>query len=403
MNTDYIKLALKYTAKNRLRTSLTLLGILISIATIFILISVSLGLEAAVEEQFRALGSDKFFIQPRGQLAGPGSAGAVSLTDADIRAIARVSGVKEVSFWVLSSAQIEYKDEIRFTSVAGFDMDNLDLLMETGSYKSQEGRLLREGDTRDVMIGSQFKENNFIGRPVRVGDKLTINSREFEVRGILETVGNPQDDRLIYMPEEELRDLFEIPDRIDFIIVQVEDESRLKEVAKRTEKKLMSVRDVTEKTKDFTILTPEELLESFGTILSIITSFLIGVAAISLIVGGIGIANTVYTSVLERTKEIGVMKAIGAQNKEILYIFLTESSLLGLLGGSIGIVLGIAVSKGIEYYAVTRLGTNLLRAVIPVYLVIGCLAFSILAGAISGFWPAYQATKVRPVEALRYE
>ena len=282
-------------------------------------------------------------------------------------------------------------------------MDNLDLLMETGSYKSQEGRLLREGDTRDVMIGSQFKENNFIGRPVRVGDKLTINSREFEVRGILETVGNPQDDRLIYMPEEELRDLFEIPDRIDFIIVQVEDESRLKEVAKRTEKKLMSVRDVTEKTKDFTILTPEELLESFGTILSIITSFLIGVAAISLIVGGIGIANTVYTSVLERTKEIGVMKAIGAQNKEILYIFLTESSLLGLLGGSIGIVLGIAVSKGIEYYAVTRLGTNLLRAVIPVYLVIGCLAFSILAGAISGFWPAYQATKVRPVEALRYE
>src|SRR3989344_2176434 len=177
MNTDYIKLALKYTAKNRLRTSLTLLGILISIATIFILISVSLGLEAAVEEQFRALGSDKFFIQPRGQLAGPGSAGAVSLTYADIRAIARVSGVKEVSFWVLSSAQIEYKDEIRFTSVAGFDMDNLDLLMETGSYKSQEGRLLREGDTRDVMIGSQFKENNFIGRPVRVGDKLTINSR----------------------------------------------------------------------------------------------------------------------------------------------------------------------------------------------------------------------------------
>ena len=122
-----------------------------------------------------------------------------------------------------------------------------------------------------------------------------------------------------------------------------------------------------------------------------------------MIVGGIGIANTIYTSVLERTKEIGVMNAIGAQNKDILTIFLLESGLLGLVGGILGVALGATISKSIEYYAINQLGTTLLRAVIPPYLVIGCLIFAVLAGAVSGFWPAYQATKIKPVEALRYE
>jgi len=166
---------------------------------------------------------------------------------------------------------------------------------------------------------------------------------------------------------------------------------------------LRKSRDVTEKTQDFTVLTPEEVLESFGTILNIVTSFLLGVAAISLLVGGIGIANTVYTSVLERTREIGVMKAIGAKNKDILYIFLIESGLIGLVGAIIGIAFGIGVVKTIEWIAVNQLATSLLRAAIPIPLILGLLAFGFLIGAISGIWPAWKATKVKPVEALRYE
>ncbi len=399
---DFITIALKNLKKRKLRSFLTLLGILISIATVFTLISISLGLEKAVEEQFRLLGSDKFFIQPRGQLAGPGTGGAVTLTEADVNTVEKVPGVKALSAWTATSSKIEYNDEIRFVAVVGIDLETSDLFVETGAYEATSGRLLKKGDTKDVMIGSQYG-GSFFGKPVQVGDTILVNEEEFKVRGILKTIGNSQDDRLIYIPEEEFRALFEIEKRIDTIVVQVNDEKDLKEIAERVERKLSNFRNVEEDDKDFTILTPEELLESFGTVLSIITSFLTGVAAISLIVGGIGIANTVYTSVLERTKEIGVMKAIGAKNKDVLYIFLIESGILGLVGGAIGIILGIVISKTIEIIALNQLGTTLLRAYFPAYLVIGCLLFAVLAGTVSGIWPAWKGSKIRPVEALRQE
>ncbi len=403
MIADYIIMAIRNIRKRRLRTFLTLIGILISIATIFVLISVSLGLENAVEEQFRLLGADKFFIQPRGQLAGPGTTSAAILTFEDVKTIEKVQGVKEISAWTASPAKIEYKDEIRFTNVVGIDLETSDLFIETGAYKSDEGRLLKKGDTKDIMIGSQYKRNNFFKKPVNVRDTILINDIPFKVRGILKPIGNPQDDRLIYMPETEFRELFNIEERIDAIVVQVDKNENLKSVADGVERKLIKSRGLTDKTKDFSILTPEELLESFGVVLNIITAFLLGVAAISLLVGGIGIANTVYTSVLERTKEIGIMKAIGAQNKNILAIFLIESGLLGLIGGVIGVLLGIAISETIEYIAINQLGTTLLRAVIPFYLILGSLTFSFLVGSLSGLWPAWKAIKVKPVEALRYE
>jgi putative ABC transport system permease protein len=165
----------------------------------------------------------------------------------------------------------------------------------------------------------------------------------------------------------------------------------------------MSFRGVTEKSIDFTILTPEELLKSFDMILNIVTAFLIGVAAISLIVGGIGIANTMYTSVLERTREIGVMKSIGAKNSDVLLIFLIESGLLGLTGGLVGVLLGTLIAKSVEYIAINYLGTTLLAAAIPLSLVLGCLAFAFFAGIIFGGWPAWNASKIRPTDALRYE
>ncbi len=403
MKLEYFNIALKNMKKRRLRSFLTLLGVLIAIATIFVLIALSLGLEAAVQEQFRLLGTDKFFIQPRGQLGGPGTGGAAMLTQKDVEVVEKVPGIKEVSAWVAASAKIEYKDEIRFITIVGIDLDTSDLFIETGAYEAEDGRTIKKGDTKDIMIGSQYKHNNFLGEQVKVGDNILINDVPFEVQGIIEPIGNPQDDRLIYMPEEEFRQLFKIPERVDTIVAQVDKNEEVNEVAERTRRKLDSSRNVDEESRDYSVLTPEELLESFGTVLDIVTAFLIGVAAISLLVGGIGIANTIYTSVLERTREIGVMKAIGAQNKDILSIFLIESGLLGLVGGIIGVIIGILIGKGIEYYAINFLGTKLLQAPTPVFLVIGCLLFAFLAGAISGIWPAYQATKIKPVEALRYE
>ncbi len=403
MITDFLTMASRNMRKRKLRAFLTLLGILISISTIFVLISLSLGLESVVEEQFQELGADKFFIQPRGQLGPPGTEGAATLTEDDITVIEKTAGVSEVSYWIIGNARIEFNKEVRFVNVVGVDLERTELYFEAFTVDPEEGRVIREGDTKDIVIGSQYKHNNFFSKPVQLGDKIDINGLEFKVRGIMEPVGNPQDDRLISMPEDEFRELFDIPDRIDFIVVQVNEGADINEIADSVEKKLMRSRDVTEKTQDFTILTPEEVLESFGAVLNIVTSFLLGVAAISLLVGGIGIANTIYTSVLERTREIGVMKAVGAKNSSILTIFLIESGFLGFIGGVLGILFGIIVVKSVEYYAATALATNLLKASIPAYLVIGCLAFAFLIGAVSGLWPAYKATKVKPIEALRYE
>jgi putative ABC transport system permease protein len=380
-----------------------MLGIIISIATIFVLISVSIGLQEAVEEQFKSLGTDKFFIFPRGQSAGPGSSSASYLTEDDVKIIEKVNGVKDFSYAAVANVKLEFNDEVRFAQIIGVPLEKSDLFLENGAFKIDEGRTLKEGERGAVNIGSQYKYSSFFSKPVKSGDNLLINDREFEVKGIWEPRGNPGDDRVILISIENFREVFGESKNIDQIIVQVNNQDKIKEVANSVEKRLRSFRNVDEDSQDFSILTPEELLESFGNILTIITSFLFSVAAISLLVGGIGIANTMFTSVLERTKEIGTMKALGAKNKDILLIFLIESGLLGLIGGTLGVILGASISKAIEYIVVNQFDTTLLRASLPIELFMGCLTFSFIIGAISGIWPAYRASKLKTVDALRYE
>ena len=304
MITDYFTLAFRNLKKRKLRSWLTIIGIIISIATIFMLVSISLGLQTAVEEQFQQLGKDKFFIQPRGTIAGPGTEAAVMLTEADIDEIKKVGGVKEVTYFVITSGKIEYGREIRFYTVVGIPTETGNVFLETGIYKIDEGRFLRDGDSGVVSLGNHYKYKNIFSRPVEVGDKVSVNNKEFEVKAILEPIGNPVDDKSVVMPIEDFRELFNITSRIDQVMVQVNPNEDIIQIADRVEKKLRKSRGLTEDTQDFSILTPEEILESFKSILNIITAFLAGVAAISLVVGGIGIANTMYTSVLERTKEI---------------------------------------------------------------------------------------------------
>jgi len=325
---DYFVLAIRNLRKRKLRSWLTMLGIFISIATIFMLISLSLGLQGAVEEQFRVLGTDKIFIQPStGFLGPPGSIGSIFLTEDDVEVIGKVRGVKDYSFFVAGNAKIEFRGETRFFLAWGMPPEHQEVYREVGSFKIDEGRFLEKQDKNAVVLGWLFSQEKVFKKQVKTGNKLTINGQDFKVKGSLERIGNPDDDRIILMNLDTFRELFDIQERVDIIIVQVDEGEDINEVSDRIEKKLRSSRGVTEKTQDFSILKPEELLESFGNVLKIITSFLAGIAAISLLVGGIGMANTMYTSVVERTNEIGIMKAIGARNKDILAIFLIESGL----------------------------------------------------------------------------
>jgi len=400
---DYFKLAIRNIRKRKLRSWLTLIGIFVSVAVIFILISLSLGLQGAIEEQFRQLGTDKFFIQPKGMAGAPGAGGAVSFSLEDVRVVEKVQGVKSVSYMVAGNAKVEFDDKTRYFMVAGIDSEGLNLYMESGTMSILEGKSIDDSSSGKIIVGWDYKYNKVFDKPVEAGDKLILNGKEFKVNGIIERIGNPQDDKNIIMTIEDFKLLFNSGDRVDYIIVQIEEGEDIKEVAQKVEDKLKKFRDVDDKTIDFTISTPEELLQSFGTILTVITAFLLSVAGISLIVGAIGIANTMYTSVLERTQEIGVMKAIGAKNSDILLIFVIESGLIGMVGGIMGVILGIIVSKIVEFIAIYQIGTNLLKAAIPIYLVVGCILFAFVIGAFSGFLPARQASKIKVVDALRYE
>lgn len=400
---EYFRIAFRNLRRRKLRSWLTIMGIFISITILFLLVSLSLGLQNAIEEQFRALGTDKIFIQPKGQLGVSGAGGAVSLTDADVDIIEKVQGVKEVSVMVISTAKVEFNDEIRFVNAIGLDPGSIDLFFESGGYTIIDGRNLRKKDLNDLVIGWQYKYKNWLKKPVDPGDVLLVNDAPFKVRGVISYVGSPPDDRQIYMTLEEFREFFNVSERVDWIVVQVDAGEDIELVGKKIEKKLRNFRDVDENTQDFTLMTPKELLGTFGSVLNILTGFLIGVAAISLLVGGIGIANTMYTTIIERTKEIGVIKAIGAKNSEVVLMFTVEAGIIGLVGGGLGVLVGMGLAQIVEFIASEFLAIGLLQAVFPWYLILGSLAFAFFIGVFSGMWPAWLASKVKPVVALRYE
>ena len=238
MITDYFDIAWKNLRKRKLRSWLTIVGIVISVATIFTLISMSIGLQNAVKEQFENLGGDKFFIQPKGQLGPPQAGGAVQLTTKDIEVIDKVSGVKRTAYFTIGNAEIEFDEEKRFFSVYGLPPEFMDLYVETGSFEISEGRLLKNNDRGKIVIGNHYKTRNIFSKNVKAGDKFLINGKEFEVAGIFESVGNPDDDRSIIMPRDDFIELFNSGERVDAVMIQVDEGAEVRSVAEAVEKKL---------------------------------------------------------------------------------------------------------------------------------------------------------------------
>jgi putative ABC transport system permease protein len=183
--------------------------------------------------------------------------------------------------------------------------------------------------------------------------------------------------------------------------VQVEDKNKVESIAKEIERRLRKDRNQKEGEEDFSVQTPSQALETINTILNIINLIVSGIAAISLLVGGIGIANTMFTSVLERTREIGTMKAVGAKNRDVLFIFLIESGMLGLIGGIVGAILGLALAFLVSSSANSYFGEQIIVVSLSWPLLLGAIAFSFLVGIAAGTLPALQASRLKPTEALR--
>ncbi len=402
MWTDYLKLAVKTFTSQKKRTALTLIGIFIGIAAVVSLISLGQGLKASIDQQFDLLGTDKIFIQP-GSSAGFDPTVTIKLTDEDLEAVRGTSGVKSASAMVFKIARITYKDDSKYTFVMGMEDPDIDFekMIESFGVEIEQGRGA-EGE-KDAVVGKNFVTGDFLDDPVQAGEKIEIEGRNFRVVGSVTEVGNPQDDANVYITFDSAMELFDISeDELDFIYATVRQGEEPSEVGERIKKELRKIRDVDEGDEDFTVSTTEDYMETFGIVLTVVQIVLIGIAAISLLVGGVNIANTMYTSVLERTNEIGIMKAIGARNSDIFVLFLIESGILGLAGGIAGIAAGIGMSKLVAFAAESA-GWSFIQTLFPWYLTFGALFFSFFVGALAGTLPAYQASKLKPVDALRYE
>jgi putative ABC transport system permease protein len=273
----------------------------------------------------------------------------------------------------------------------------------SGGMVIESGRNIKQGDDTKADIGYDLTNPDKMARPLKIGDKIMVNNTQFEVVGVYKKTGDPGADTGIYISDSGYNNAFGNIDKYDAIIVQVQKGIDVNVMASNIKQDLRRERGLKEGDENFQVQTPQELVDSFAAIFDIVQFVIIGIAAISLVVGGVGIMNTMYTAVLERTKEIGLMKAIGATNNTVMLIFLLESGVLGLIGGALGVAIGLGLAKITEYIGRAVLDTTLLQAWFSWWLVVGALAFAFLIGVASGVLPARQASKQRPVESLRYE
>ena len=400
---EYLRLAYTNAKQRKRRALLTMIGIFIGIAAVVALISLSQGLQTAIAGQFVKLGSDKLVVQAAGGGFGPpGTAVTEPLTKKDKDIISRVKGVEIAVGRLIRIVQLEFKDAVRYGYAVSLpdDQRERELVVEVNNYNTKQGKLLDKHGSYDVLI-SEHMINDFFDEPMALRDRITIQGKEFTIVGILEESGNPQQDHTFVLPEETIRSILSLGEEYDIIPVKIKQGEDIASVKESIAKELRKAHNVEEGKEDFTIQTPEQILSTLNTIIIIIQGVLIGIAAISLLVGGIGIMNTMYTAVLERTKEIGILKAVGATPREIKALFLVESGLLGLVGGIIGVFLGIGISKLVEFIALQEYQTPLIHAEVNVLFLGGMLLFAFFLGALSGFFPARQAAQLQPVEALR--
>lgn len=401
---DYFKIALQSLRRRGLRSWLTMLGIFIGIAAVVSLISLGAGLKLAVAGQFNILGAERITVSAVSSFAGPpGSNVANPLTKKELEIVQRVKGIDVAAGRIIQPAIVTVNGGT-YTTYIGSEPSNSDeraWVRDVGNLDIEFGRALKNTDKYKITIGNDYHTKEAFGKNLELGDSIEIAGHDFEIVGIHEKKGSFTTDGIIAMNEEVMRDVFAIPDKYSIVVAKAADLNKMDILVQEIKKDLRKYRDVEEGKEDFEVQTSQQSLESISQTLDIVTILLSGIAAISLIVGGIGIMNTMYTSVLERQADIGIMKAIGAKNKDIFAMFFIESGFLGLAGGIIGIIIGVGIGKLVEFVGTVALGSNLLKASFSLELILGALLFSFVVGALAGTLPALGAARMNPVDALR--
>jgi putative ABC transport system permease protein len=398
---DFFRLSLNSLRHRKRRSWLTIIGTLIGIMAVVSLVSIGQGLESSVESELNKLGGNKVFISPGGGLSGRFSDTTFQLTDSDIEAVRRSNSVEEAAGMISGNVLAEYRRDSQYISVTGLPTGReREVAMDIFGIEIESGRYIRQNDEGSAVIEQDAAEDTF-NDEVLLRSSLSIED-EYRIVGTYSSSGAVQGANGLIVPIERARKILGKEESYDMVVAQIRPGFTPGEAAEEIGTNLRNERGVEEGEETFNVRTAEDILRSFRNQLSIIRAVLIGIGSISLLVGGIGIMNTMYTSVTERNREIGVMKAVGATKRQILTLFMIESGIVGMIGGLLGATVGIAISF---------LAGVLIRSSVPIpfqpyisiELIIGSVLFSFIVGMVSGALPARKASRKEPVEALRFE
>lgn len=403
--TNLTKIAVNALLRNKTRAFLTMLGIIIGVASVIAMLSIGQGSKKSIQDQVSSMGSNMIFIMPGSQKAGGiqmGNTSSQSLTLKDVESLKNeCPSISAVSPEVRSSGQAVYSNKNSPTSLYGIDLPYFNIK----KLKVKEGRIFTEkevaGASKVCLIGKTVITNLFGANVNPIGSYIRFKKIPFKIIGVLEekgqnTFGQDQDD-LLLAPYSTVQKRVLAITHVQTIYASAITEDRsataVDELTKslRTHHKLKEGED-----DDFEVRTQAELIKTFSSISDILTMLLGAIAGISLLVGGIGIMNIMYVSVTERTREIGLRMAIGGRGLDIMMQFLMESILLSVIGGVVGILLGLGASTLVSSVM------NWPVVVMPSAVILAFLTCSII-GVFFGWYPARKAANLDPIDALRYE